>query len=126
MTDALNGRARVLEIGVYRRRLGFAVGVVAVILFAVGWWAAGIGALVGLLFFLAMTRRMQGTLRRPEGSRPGGLWIMAGIQGATAAVFIFIAVIVGGTFVVACCAAMCTQTFAFLSLMFLFTKPRQL
>jgi dipeptide/tripeptide permease len=127
MTDAPDGRTRVDEIRGYQGWIGSTIAVVAVILFAVGTWATAVGTLLGLLFFLSMTRRIRGTFRRPEGdvARPSGVWVLVGIQGATVAVFLFITLVVGGTVVDVCFSALCTQTVAFLALMVLVTRPRR-
>jgi dipeptide/tripeptide permease len=129
MTDSLDGRRSVRGIRDYRRWIGSTIVVVSAILFSVGTWAAAVGALLGLTFFLSLSRRIRDTYRRPEGdaARPSGVGVIVGIQSATVAVFLFITLLIGGTVVDVCFAALCTETVAFLALIVLLTsaKPRR-
>jgi hypothetical protein len=78
------------------------------------------------MFFLSLTRRIRGTFRRPEGgSRPSGVGVIVAIQAATIAVFLFVTVLIGGTIVDVCFAALCAQTAAFLALIILVTRPKR-
>jgi multisubunit Na+/H+ antiporter MnhB subunit len=127
MTDSLDGRRSVRGIRDYRRWIGSTIVVVSAILFSLGAWAAAVGALLGLMFFLSLSRRIRSTFHRPEGdaTRPSGVWTIVGIQSTTVAVFLFITLLIGGTVVDVCFTALCTETLAFLALIVLMTSPNR-
>jgi hypothetical protein len=84
--------------------------IVAVVLAVTGEWTSVVGLIVGLLLTFAMSRRIKGPLRKSGEvlSDSRVIWVLAGIETAVGAVFIFVGRLIGGTFIIGLTVALAT------------------